>query len=53
VGRINMAVKRKRKHVDTDSTDPEVGGTKQNTNRASRQAPRYESGAVEPINDGE
>jgi hypothetical protein len=30
VGRANMAVNRKRKHVDDDSTDSEVGGTEQN-----------------------
>ena len=31
MGRTNMAVNRKRKLVGDDSTDPEVGGTEQNT----------------------
>lgn len=31
VGRTNMTVNRKRKLVDDDSTDSEVGGTEQNT----------------------
>jgi hypothetical protein len=52
VERTNMVVNRKRKLVDDDSTD---SGWRYGAKhyRASHQAPPYESGAVEPIKDGE